>query len=112
MTATVECRRCGRPLTGRLAREAGIGGTCALRETAQWLTQVVGPRQTATPSQLAVALVSAFLHRADYEAMEILNEGDMRDVAGLFAAATALHLEDLPDGEERLRRFGLAAAED
>ncbi|MFJ2737671.1 MULTISPECIES: hypothetical protein [unclassified Streptomyces] len=61
-------------------------------------------------AQSVVALVTAFYEREDAQVGPLLDEADLRDVAGLLAAVTALHLEALPDGVERLRRAGLAVA--
>ncbi|MFJ5155760.1 hypothetical protein ACIQCF_30150 [Streptomyces sp. NPDC088353] len=54
--------------------------------------------------------MTAFLEREDAQVGLLLDEADLREVAGLLAAATALHLEGLPDGAARLRRAGLAVA--
>ncbi|MFF4823135.1 hypothetical protein ACFY20_08870 [Streptomyces sp. NPDC001312] len=72
-----------------------------------------GPeRAVGAPSaaQSVVALVTAFYAREDAQVGPLLDEADLRDVAGLLAAVTALHLEAVPDGAARLRRAGLAVA--
>lgn len=59
-----------------------------------------------------VALVTALLKHADDQVDVLLDEADLRPVAGLLAAVLALHLEGQPDGLARLRRVGLAVAQD
>ncbi|NNN30734.1 hypothetical protein HLK59_10230 [Streptomyces sp. S3(2020)] len=84
---------------------AGIGARCAL------LTIVEALAGCPSAAQSAVALTAAFLQGADEQVGPLLDEADLRGVAGLFAAATALVLERQPDGRVRLQALGLAAAE-
>lgn len=107
---TARCRRCHRPLSSPLAVAALLGERCALLV----LAEAVSARQAAvdgpTPAQSAVALTAAFLQGSDDQVPVLLDEADLRDVAGLFAATVARVLEGQPDGVERLRRFGLVVA--
>ncbi|MFJ9903934.1 hypothetical protein ACIRVK_13685 [Streptomyces sp. NPDC101152] len=54
--------------------------------------------------------MAAFYEHQDDQVGPLLDEADVRNVAGLLAAATARQLADVPDGVERLRRVGLAVA--
>ncbi|WP_328757479.1 hypothetical protein [Streptomyces sp. NBC_00271] len=90
---------------------AGIGARCALRAFAEALGGRCGGGGVPSAAQTAVALVTAFHEREDATVRDLLDEADLRDVAGLLAAATALYLQAQPDGPEWLRRAGLAAAE-
>lgn len=107
---TAVCRRCRRPLSSRDAVAAGIGARCALLA---FLEAAIGLRVTTngpSAAQSAVALTAAFVARADDQVGPLLDEADLRNVAGLLAAVAALHLEGQPDGLERLSRAGLAVA--
>lgn len=109
---TARCRRCHRPLTARAAVVAGIGSRCALLASLEALSGFAGGGAAPSPAQSVVALVTAFLQRADDQVGALLDEADLRPVAGLLAAVMALHLEGQPDGLARLRRAGLAVAQD
>lgn len=100
----VECRRCGRALTARLAQAAGVGPLCALREAAEAAQRPRTAPERASAAQTVLALVAAFLYAAEDQVAPLLDDGDPRGAAAMLAAATAEHLqEDLPDGADRLR---------
>ncbi len=109
---TVRCRRCHRPLLAPAAATAGIGARCALLASLEALSSFTGGGKVPSPAQSVVALVTAFLEHADDQVGVLLDEADLRPVAGLLAAVLALYLEGQPDGLERLRRAGLAVAQD
>ncbi|QIY72053.1 hypothetical protein HEP84_25790 [Streptomyces sp. RLB1-33] len=97
-------------MSSRDAVAAGIGARCALRAFEEAASGLCGPAGAPSAAQSVVALVTAFYEHADEQVGPLLEEADLRNVAGLLAAVTALHLEDQPDGLERLRRAGLAVA--
>jgi hypothetical protein len=111
MDDKVTCWRCRRPLRSRHAIAAGIGARCALLALLEALSESQRAVEGPSAAQSGVALVTAFLDRADDQVGALLAEVNHRDVAGLLAAIVALYLEGRPDGAERLRRVGLAAAE-
>ncbi|MEY9839683.1 hypothetical protein [Streptacidiphilus sp. EB103A] len=108
------CRRCGRPLSARLAVAAGVGSRCALLDLTEATAGPSRPSRDlggATAEQTAIALVAAFLHHQDDQVMPLLLDTDLTDVAGLMAAIAALHLGDLPDGDQLLREAALRVAQ-
>ena len=108
------CRRCHRPLTAPLAVAAGVGGRCALLDLAEAAAGPSRPPREAggtSAEQTAIALVAAFLHHQDDQVMPLLLDTDLTDVAGLMAAMAALHLGELPDGEQLLREAALRVAQ-
>src|SRR5881409_2239638 len=111
MDDKVTCRRCRRPLRSPHARAAGIGARCALLASLEALSGFAGALEGPSAAQSVVALVTAFLKRADDQVGLLLDEADLRPVAGLLAAVIALHLEGQPDAVEMLRRVGLAVAQ-
>lgn len=106
------CRRCRRPLRAPQAVAAGIGARCALLAFLEAVSASQAAGAGPSAAQSVVGLVSAFFAHADDQVGALLDEADLRNVAGLLAATTALYLEDQPDGAERLRRVGLVVAED
>jgi len=111
MDDKVTCRRCRRPLRSARAVAAGIGERCALLALLEAVGGPVWAVEGPSAAQSVVALVTAFFEHADDQVGPLLAEADLRDVAGLLAAVTALYLQDQPDGAERLRGAGLAAAQ-
>ena len=111
MDGKVTCRRCKRPLRSSHAVAAGIGARCALLASLEALSGFAGAVEGPSAAQSVVALVTAFLKHADDQVGVLLDEADLRPVAGLLAAVMALHLEGQPDGVARLRRAGLAVAQ-
>ena len=107
---TGRCRRCHRPLSSAAAVAAGIGARCALLAFLEAASGAQGVPVGPSAAQSVVALVTAFFEHQDDQVGPLLDEADVRDVAGLLAAVTASYLEGQSDGLERLRRAGLAVA--
>ena len=106
MDDKVTCRRCRRPLRSARAVAAGIGERCALLALLEAVGGPVWAVEGPSAAQSVVALVTAFFEHADDQVGPLLAEADLRDVAGLLAAVTALYLQDQPVSEVLPREGG------